>query len=274
MPWDFFSHLNLWEWLPWLSGLFVLLWFFHLRLHNASLADVGFCLAFGMIVLVCGVFSVGDLSRRVLISGMGILYASRLGYHLFSKRVWNKPEDPRYQNFRRMLGSWESAGIFCYFLIQVPACLFFAGLLCWVMNHPADGIRWWDGLGLIIFLFAVIGEALADHQLESFRGNPLNKGKTLQTGLWRYSRHPNYFFESLHWWAYVPLAVGLPWAWASIFWPMLMTVSLLWITGVPWAEAQALASRGESYRRYQQRTSRYIPWFPRKLGVKGRESSS
>ena len=132
-----------------------------------------------MIVLVCGVFSVGDLSRRVLISGMGILYAARLGYHVFSKRVWNKPEDPRYQNIRRMLGSWESAGIFCYFLIQVPACLFFAGLLCWVMNHPADGIRWWDGLGLIIFLFAVIGEALADHQLESFRGNPLNKGKTL-----------------------------------------------------------------------------------------------
>ena len=61
---------------------------------------------------------------------------------------------------------------------------------------------------------------MADRQLESFRENPLNKGKTLQTGLWGYSRHPNYFFESLHWWAYVPMAVGLPWAWASVFWPI------------------------------------------------------
>ena len=66
----------------------------------------------------------------------------------------------------------------------------------------------------------------------------------------------------------VPLAVGLPWAWASVFWPILMTVSLLWITGVPWAEAQALASRGDSYRKYQKRTNMFFPWVPRKLGVK------
>ena len=89
MPTEVFALLNLWEWLPWLSGLFALLWFLHLRVRNASLADVGFCLAFGMMVLACGVFSIGDLSRRVLISGMGILYAARLGQHLFSNRVWD-----------------------------------------------------------------------------------------------------------------------------------------------------------------------------------------
>jgi len=158
--------------------------------------------------------------------------------------------------------------MFGYFQLQVPACLFFAGLLCWVANNPAEGIRWWDGLGVMIALIAVIGEALADRQLEAFRKNPLNTDKTLQTGLWRYSRHPNYFFESLHWWAYVPLAMGLPWAWASVFWPMLMTVSLLWLTGVPLAEAQALVSRGESYREYQHTTNMFFPWFPRKLGAK------
>ncbi len=268
MPLEVFAPLNLWVWLVWLSSLFVILWVLHLRIHNASLADLGFCLAFGIIVLVCGIFSAGDLSRRVLITGMGVLYAARLGNYLLMHRVWNKPEDARYQKIRAMLGGWESVGMCCYFQIQVPACLFFAGLLCWVMNNPAGGIRWWDLLGVIIFLVAVIGEGLADRQLESFRHDPLNKGKTLQTGLWRYSRHPNYFFESLHWWAYVPMAVGLPWAWASVFWPIVMTVFLLWITGVPWAEAQALASRGESYREYQQTTNMFFPWFPRKLGVK------
>jgi len=262
MPSEVFAFLSLGEWLPWLSGGAVLLWFVHLRWQNASLADVGFCLAFGMIVLACGVFSAGDPSRRALIAGMGMFYATRLGYHVFSHRVWKKPEDPRYQKVRTMLGRWEFVGIFCYFQLQVPAALFFAGLLCWVMNHPEEGFRWWDGFGVLIFLVAVVGETLADCQLESFRHNSLNKGKTLQTGLWRYSRHPNYFFESLHWWAYVPLAVGLPWALASVFWPILMTVSLLWITGVPWAEAQALVSRGDGYREYQRTTNIFFPWFP------------
>ncbi|MDH5564828.1 MAG: DUF1295 domain-containing protein [Nitrospirota bacterium] len=263
MPSNVFAALIMSEWLPWVSSLFVILWVLHLRIRNASLADVGFCLAFGLIVIVCGVSGPGDFSRRIVVSGMGILYAARLGSHLFRNRVYNTSEDSRYQAIRSMLGGWESIVIFCYFQIQVPACLFFAGLLCWVMNHPAEGIGWWDSLGVVIFLMAIIGEAIADRQLEVFRQNPLNKGKTLQAGLWRYSRHPNYFFESLHWWAYVPLAVGLPWAWASIAWPILMTVSLLWITGVPWAEAQALASRGESYRNYQRTTSVFFPWFPR-----------
>ena len=86
MPTEVFALLNLWEWLPWLSGLFALLWFLHLRVRNASLADVGFCLAFGIIVLACGFSSTGDFSRRTLISGMGLLYAVRLGQHLFINR--------------------------------------------------------------------------------------------------------------------------------------------------------------------------------------------
>ncbi len=251
-------------WLVGISAFFCLLWAFHLRVRNASLADVGFCLAFGFIVLTCGIFSGGDFSRRILISGMALIYAFRLGRFIFLKRVWHKPEDSRYHTIRAKLGVWESVGIFAYFQIQVPASLFFAGLPCWIISHPADGLRWWDGLGVLVFLVAILGEHLADQQLAMFRENPRNIGKTLQTGLWRYSRHPNYFFESLHWWAYVPLAIGLPWSGMAILWPLLMTVSLLWITGVPWAEAQALASRGESYRDYQRRTRLFVPWFPKK----------
>jgi steroid 5-alpha reductase family enzyme len=117
-----------------------------------------------------------------------------------------------------------------------------------------------------LYILAVSGEALADRQLEVFRSKAMNKGKTLRTGLWRYSRHPNYFFESLHWWAYVPMAVGLPWFWMAVVWPLFMMSALLWITGVPLAEAQAIASRGDDYRNYQRSTSAFIPWFPRKPG--------
>lgn len=103
---------------------------------------------------------------------------------------------------------------------------------------------------------------MADRQLERFRANPENRGKVLRDGLWRYSRHPNYFFDVVHWCAYVPLAVGLSWAWLALAWPLFMMVSLLWVTGVPLAEAQALKTRGGAYRAYQRTTNRMIPWKP------------
>ena len=214
-------------------------------IQKPSLADVGFCGGVVILVLACGLSSDGDLTRRIMVMGMGSMYALRLGWHVWAHRVWNHTEDARYLKIRQLLGRWEKVGIFLYFQLQVPASMFFAGLLCWIMSHPHVGLRWWDGLGLAIFILAVSGEALADHQLEVFRSKAINKGKTLQTGLWRYSRHPNYFFESLHWWAYVPMAIGLPWAWMALIWPLLMMSCLIWVTGIPWAEAQAVASQGE-----------------------------
>jgi len=263
MPWEILSLLNFWIWLPCLMVLFGALWLLHLHLGNAALADVGFCGGLFILVLACGLSSDGEIMRRMIIMAMGSIYALRLGSHVFAHRVWNHSEDARYRKIRKLLGSWEQVGMFLYFLLQVPACVFFAGFLCWIMNHPHAGLRWWDGIGMGIFLLAVTGEAFADHQLEVFRSKANNIGKTLRTGLWRYSRHPNYFFESVHWWAYVPMAVGLPWSWMAVIWPLLMMSFLLWVTGIPWAEAQAVASRGDDYRDYQQSTSAFIPWFPR-----------
>jgi steroid 5-alpha reductase family enzyme len=264
MPWEILSLLNFWIWLPGLMGLLGVLWLLHLRFENASLADVGFCGGLFILVLACSLSSEGDVTRRIVIMGMGSLYAIRLGGHVFIHRVWNHSEDARYRKVRQLLGRWEQIGLFLYFQLQVPACIFFAGLLCWIMSHPHPGLRWWDGIGVGLYILAVSGEALADRQLEMFRSKAMNAGKTLRTGLWRYSRHPNYFFESVHWWAYVPMAVGLPWFWMAVVWPLFMMSALLWITGVPLAEAQAVASRGDDYRNYQRSTSAFIPWFPRK----------
>jgi steroid 5-alpha reductase family enzyme len=112
-------------------------------------------------------------------------------------------------------------------------------------------------------VLALAGETVADRQLAAWRAHPGNRGRACRAGLWRYSRHPNYFFEWLHWFAYVLLAVGSPLAWLAWLGPLLMFASLNWITGIPYTEAQALRSRGDDYRRYQAETSRFFPWPPR-----------
>jgi steroid 5-alpha reductase family enzyme len=110
----------------------------------------------------------------------------------------------------------------------------------------------------------VAGEYLADHQLARFRADPANGGRTCRSGLWRYSRHPNYFFEWLHWFTYVALAAGSRLAWVALSGPLVMYVFLRWVSGIPFTEAQALRTRGEDYRDYQRRTSMLFPWPPRR----------
>jgi steroid 5-alpha reductase family enzyme len=118
-------------------------------------------------------------------------------------------------------------------------------------------------LAVAIWAGSVVGEAVADRQLARFRADPAHRGKTCRDGLWRYSRHPNYFFEWLHWFAYVVLAIGSPWAWLSWCGPVVMYVFLRWISGIPYTEAQALRTRGEEYREYQRTTPMLFPWFPK-----------
>ncbi len=264
------SFPDVWSLVAGLVGLFLVLWLLHLKIQNASLADVGFCLGFWVVVLVCGLWSEGNPERRMIIVGMGSAYGLRLGFHLLGNRVLGRSEDPRYQSIRKKLGAWEMPVFFLWFQFQVVACIGFGGLLCWIMANSPEGFRWWDALGVILFLVAFFGEGIADRQLERFRADPKNKGKTLRSGLWKYSRHPNYFFECVHWWAYVPMAVGLSWWGLSIIWPLIMMASLLWVTGIPWVEHQALMSRRESYREYQRTTNRFFPWFPKSSeGQKG-----
>ena len=116
---------------------------------------------------------------------------------------------------------------------------------------------------VVIWLAAVSGETWADRQLAVWRADPTHRGRTCRTGLWRYSRHPNYFFEWLHWWSYPLLAWGAPEWWLTLLGPALMLYTLLKVTGIPYTEQQALASRGDDYRAYQRSTSAFIPWWPK-----------
>jgi steroid 5-alpha reductase family enzyme len=153
--------------------------------------------------------------------------------------------------------------MFWFFQSQAVACAVFAvPLLLALLNERPLG--WLDALAVVIWLAAVTGETLADRQLARFRHDQRNRGRVCRSGLWAWSRHPNYFFEWLHWWSYVCLAWGAPWGWLAVIGPAVMLYLLLRLTGIPPTEAQAVRSRGEAYREYQRTTSAFIPWPPRR----------
>src|ERR1700761_3046303 len=140
--------------------------------------------------------------------------------------------------------------MFFFFQIQaVGSVLFAVPMLIAARSRAPLGVL--DFLGVAIWLIAIGGEATADRQLAAFRRDEANRGAVCQRGLWHYSRHPNYFFEWLHWWAYVALAANAPLGWLTLIGPLAMLYFILFVTGIPPTEAQSLKSRGEKYREYQ-----------------------
>ena len=163
---------------------------------------------------------------------------------------------------RQVWGDRAPVYFFLFFQVQALLVVTFALPFLLVAHNPSP-LSIWDGLGAGIFAVAVIGESVADRQLARFRRDPRNRGRTCASGLWRYSRHPNYFFEWLHWWTYVGLAAGATYGWMTVAAPLIMLVFILFITGIPPTEAQAIKSRGQAYVDYQGTTSAFFPWPPR-----------
>lgn len=241
-----------------------ILWVVQFYGRNASLADVGWC--GGLVGVVCwyGIAAFGDPGRRGLVVAMITVYGLRLGSYILLNRVIGKTEDPRYQHMRRWLGTREQLGVFAYFLLQAPAVVLFSLPPLAVMQNPRPTFSLWELAGVLVWLVAVTGEAAADWQLAHFREKSWNRNRVCRDGLWQYSRHPNYFFEWLQWWAYVLMAVGTPGWLLTCIGPLVMGIALLSVTGIPLAERQALVARGEDYRTYQRTTNAFVPWFPKR----------
>jgi steroid 5-alpha reductase family enzyme len=216
------------------------------------------------ILLAAGVD--GSAGRRLLVAGLAVAWAGRLCAYLLADRIVGRPEDARYRKLREHWGARAERNFLITFLAQAVLIVLFALPLWVVMKHPASFPAGWDIAGAALWLIAVAGEIAADRQLAAFRARTEHRGRTCRQGLWRYSRHPNYFFEWLHWWAYVVMAIGAPRAGLTLLGPALMAIFLFKVTGIPYTEKQALASRGEDYREYQRTTSMFIPWIPRARG--------
>lgn len=245
------------------SALMALVWLVQRHTGDAGLVDVAWAGSVGALALAYCWHGAGLPERRLLAGLLGGLWSCRLALYLFCDRVRAAAEDGRYQMLRHNWGDRAPLYFFLFFQVQALLVVAFALPFLLVAHNPSP-LSIWDGLGAAIFAVALLGESLADRQLARFRRDPHNRGLTCASGLWRYSRHPNYFFEWLHWWAYVPMAAYSIWGLASLAAPAAMLYLLFFVTGIPYTEKQALRSRGEDYRAYQRRTSAFVPWFPRK----------
>ncbi len=246
------------------SAMMAALWLVQRRSGNAGVVDVGWTAGIGLLGVLFAATSGGFLPRRILAAALIGAWSARLAVYLLRDRVLGQPEEGRYRTLRAQWGAAAQRKLFAFFQMQAAAALFFALPVLVAAWNPVA--RWTVGdlAGVAIWVVSVGNTVLADRQLARFKRRPESRGKTCREGWWRYSRHPNYFFEWLHWWSYAAMAAGSAYWWVALAAPAAMLYFLLRVTGIPPTEAQALASRGDDYRRYQRTTSAFVPWFPKK----------
>lgn len=247
----------LWGWLA-VAALMTGLWARQLKTRNATSVDAFWALSIGLLVCFYALAGDGDPAVRALVAAVNGVWSFRLAWHLFRHRVRKETEeDGRYKAMREHWGGRAPRNFFFVYQLQAAVALLFSLPPKAAMEAATLGP--WAWAGVAVALVALGGEALADAQLARWRADPANRGKTCRAGLWRYSRHPNYFFEWVHWFAYVCIGGG---AWLTWLGPAAMLLFLFRLTGIPWTEKQARKSR-EDYEEYQRTTSVFIPWFPK-----------
>ncbi|MCU4581144.1 DUF1295 domain-containing protein [Acinetobacter gyllenbergii] len=242
-------------------------WLWAIYNRRAGIVDVAwsFCI-FLNIVITAWCVDVAPENVTWFIGILSSVWFLRLSVHLFRRYMAEHEEDRRYANMRLAMGKYQHLGFFAFFMFQAGLAILFSIPMWSLLNVPNTV---WNNqsndlliVAGVIMVIAFMGEVIADQQLYRFKQNPQNHGKTMDQGLWKYSRHPNYFFEWIHWFAYpvIGLAAGLYSLW---IYPVLMWFFLYYITGIPFSEQQALKNRGQNYLDYQKRTSIFIPWKPK-----------
>jgi steroid 5-alpha reductase family enzyme len=253
-----------------LSILMAFAWAVQQRTGNSGWVDTIWTLSLGLIGAGSALWPVAGAApnaRQWLVAALVAVWSLRLGVHI-AIRTAGVVDDPRYAAFAKEWGAGSPRKMFIFLQNQgfgsIP--LVFAILVA--ARFPAEALRWQDFLGALILLIGISGEAIADAQLKRFRADPANKGRVCDAGLWRWSRHPNYFFEWFGWLAYPVIALSIddlavyPWGWATLLAPVFMYWILVHVTGIPPLETQMLRSRGDRYRHYQSRTSAFFPLPP------------
>lgn len=204
----------------------------------------------------------GDPARKWLVALLVAVWSGRLGLHI-ARRTLNGKDDPRYAELKRGWGVRWKSQLLLFLEIQAGVALVLAIAVMSAANNPAPlGLA--DSLGVAIALAAIVGESIADAQLSRFARNPANKGKVCDTGLWAWSRHPNYFFEFLYWAALVPIGIGQAWGLVVLAAPVMMFVLLRYVSGVPPLEQHMVRSRGVAFTDYQRRVPAFFPRPPRR----------
>jgi steroid 5-alpha reductase family enzyme len=253
-----------------LIAMIIALWAYAVRIRDVSFIDAFW--AIGMVILAWTSWAQidGQGRRADVILVLTSIWGLRLGWHLFAR--WRSHgEDPRYANIIGGLietkgWSWPKTALLAVFLTQAPL-LFITSLPAQIGIWASEGGRTIMGpvawAGAMLAIIGILFESVGDAQLKAFRANPANTGKVLDTGLWRYTRHPNYFGDACTWWGiWLVAAETGPWGWASVVGPLFLTFTLTNWSGKPLLERGLKKSR-PAYAAYVARTSGFIPWPPK-----------
>jgi steroid 5-alpha reductase family enzyme len=252
-----------------LCAAFALLYLVARRLDNYGIVDVAWSYAFALLAIGYAAFASGWAPRRALMATLVTLWSLRLGTHLYRRvRSHHPVEDGRYVQLRKTWAGNFAPRMFGFFQMQAASVVLLGVPFLLPVLNSAPRLHALEVAGTVLWLLALIGEAIADAQLAGFKREPANRGRVCAVGLWRYSRHPNYFFEWLVWVAYFVFALASPWGGLAVVGPASILYLLLRVTGIPLTEEQSLRSKGDTYRRYQAGTSAFVPWKPRQLTAK------
>ncbi len=200
--------------------------------------------------------------RSILVTGLVTIWGTRLAWHIYLRNR-HKTEDHRYLEMSKNWGKWFALRAYAQvFLLQGVLLFLIAQSFLHIANSPASSLTIWDVLGVSIWILGFYFESTGDAQLARFKKNPENAGKIMQTGLWQYTRHPNYFGEVTQWWGIYVLALATANGWQTIISPLTITILICFVSGVPLLEKK-YAGRAD-FAAYKKSTSIFFPWPPRK----------
>lgn len=243
---------------------FLALFFVARRVQNFGWVDVAWSGGFAPVAVFYAMRGGGDPVHRALIAGMMSAWSLRLALML-GRRVWSHhpKEDGRYTQLRREWRTSLDLKMSGFYLLQALLLVLLSAPVALAVERRGEGLTSLDIVALGVWIIALTGETIADAQLAAFKRDPANAGRVCDRGLWRWSRHPNYFFEWLVWIAFALAITPAPVGWVAWVCPLLMAYFLLCVTGVRYTEEQLLRSKGAAYREYQRRTSAFLPLPPR-----------
>ena len=247
-----------------LSLILMLAWGIQKRTGNSGWVDVTWTYGLGLGSAFVALWPLGSgvYTRQALVALAIVIWSVRLGTHV-ARRTAKIDDDPRYHRLKQDWGASAQSRMFWFLQVQALAAFLLSLALLAAARSPRPGPDWRDWLGFAIVVGSVIGETLSDAQLRAFAKDPANKGGVCDTGLWRYSRHPNYFFETLAWFGYVVIAAdfsgGYLWGWASLIGPVYMYYLLVYVSGVPLLEEHMMRTRPDAFSAYAARTNMFFP---------------
>jgi steroid 5-alpha reductase family enzyme len=244
--------------LVYMTAVFVLA----LRRKDNSIVDIGWGLGFILVALLTFFKSGSWGARQILVTTLVVVWGTRLSVHLYFRKR-GKGEDFRYAQWRRSWGRWFVIRSYVQiFLLQAVFLMVIAGPIILVNRTTAGPLTIWDGAGLLVWALGFLFETVGDAQMERFKADPANRGRIITSGLWRLTRHPNYFGEAAMWWGIFLIGLAVPRGWTGIVSPALITFLLVKVSGVPMLEKKYAGN--PEFAAYARRTSVFIPWFSKK----------